>query len=93
MAVGVCGKDLKTFEWRIQAYELYVCILFVMGLYRCNHNIFSLYLYYDCNMPSLLRSSHMSKYTYDLHMYTYIYVSTFPDVTVHWMNGILFCLI
>ena len=42
------------------------------------------------NIPGLLRPPHMVKYTYDLHMYTYTYVSTFSDVIVHWMNGILF---
>ena len=47
MAVGMCGEDLKTFGWRIPAYMIYISILIVMGLYKYNNNIYTLYLYYD----------------------------------------------
>ena len=43
-----------------------------------------------CNMTGLSRPPPMRKYIYDLHMYTYTYVSTFPDIIVHWMYDIVF---
>ena len=44
-----------------------------------------------CNISGLFMTATYDKYTYDLHMYTYTYVGTFPDVIVHWMNGTMFC--